>query len=195
MRKWLIVTMLLLLVVGCTNKTESTDKIKLENYAYIYQTITDNDTFNTVSSFYDMQVVMTKISDAEYRYDIIIDDPKIAMYNIKMMAVENNIEYSMADKMMPSIGIFDDSEYNMVPYQVNVDLGYVAGLIISGTTDSSIVNLKIRITWKDYSKVVETKEYYNVTVDYDSQKAAETQDTSGDQTATDSVSDENVVDE
>lgn len=171
MRKSLLIAMLVLLLVGCGSNAESDDKIKLENYAYIYQTITDNDTFNSVSNYYDMQVVVTKIADDEYRYDIIIDNPKIAMYDIKMMAIENNIDYSMADKMMPSIGIFDDEEYNMVPYQINVDLGYVKGIVISGVTGNPIVNLKIRITWKDYTQVIETKEYYNVTVDYNSQVA------------------------
>lgn len=174
MRKLLLMSMLVLLLVGCGSNAESDDKIKLENYAYIYQTITDNDTFNSVSNYYDMQVVMTLIANEGYRYDIIIDNPKIAMYDIKMMAIENNIEYSMADKMMPSIGIFDDEEYNMVPYQLNVDLGYVKGIVISGVTDNPIVNLKIRITWKDYSQVIETKEYYNITVDYNSQAANET---------------------
>ncbi len=169
MRKILIMIIFVVFLGGCASKSDSIDKIKLENYSYIYQTITDNDTFNAVANYYDLQVVMTKIDDQQYRYDIIIDNPKIAMYDIKMMAVENNIDYSLADKMMPSIGIFDDEEFNMVPFQVNKDLGYVKGLVISGLTDKPIVNLKIRIVWKDYSKVEETKEYFNITVDYNSQ--------------------------
>ncbi|MEA5017779.1 MAG: hypothetical protein VB009_03560 [Erysipelotrichaceae bacterium] len=169
MRKILIMIIFVVFLGGCASKSDSIDKIKLENYAYIYQTITDNDTFNAVANYYDLQVVMAKISDQQYRYDIIIDNPKIAMYDIKIMAVENNVDFSLADKMMPSIGIFDDEEFNMVPYQINKDLGYVKGLVISGLTDKPIVNLKIRIVWKDYSKVEETKEYFNITIDYMSQ--------------------------
>ena len=169
MRKILIMIIFVVFLGGCASKSDSIDKIKLENYAYIYQTITDNDTFNAVANYYDLQVVMAKISDQQYRYDIIIDNPKIAMYDIKIMAVENNVDFSLADEMMPSIGIFDDEEFNMVPYQINKDLGYVKGLVISGLTDKPIVNLKIRIVWKDYSKVEETKEYFNITIDYMSQ--------------------------
>ncbi len=171
MRKLLLMVMMIVFLVGCANNNESIDKLKLENYAYIYQTITDNDTFDTVADHFDMQVVMSLIGDNEYRYDIIIDNPQVAMYDIKMMAVENNIDYSLADKMMPSIGIFDDEEYNMVPYQVETDLGFVKGMIISGTTNAPVINLKIRITWKDYTKVEETKNYFNLTVDYFSQNA------------------------
>lgn len=171
MRKLLLMFMIIVFLVGCANNNESIDKLKLENYAYIYQTITDNDTFDTVADHFDMQVVMSLIGDNEYRYDIIIDNPQVAMYDIKMMAVENNTDYSLADKMMPSIGIFDDEEYNMVPYQVQTDLGFVKGMVISGTTNAPVINLKIRITWKDYTKVVETKDYFNLTVDYFSQNA------------------------
>ncbi len=171
MRKLLLMFMMIVFLAGCANNNESIDKLKLENYAYIYQTITDNDTFDTVADHFDMQVVMSLIGDNEYRYDIIIDNPQVAMYDIKMMAVENNIDYSLADKMMPSIGIFDDEEYNMVPYQVETDLGFVKGMVISGTTNAPVINLKIRITWKDYTKVEETKNYFNLTVDYFSQNA------------------------
>lgn len=171
MRKLLLMFMVIVFLAGCANNNESIDKLKLENYAYIYQTITDNDTFDTVADHFDMQVVMSLIGDNEYRYDIIIDNPQVAMYDIKMMAVENNIDYSLADKMMPSIGIFDDEEYNMVPYQVETDLGFVKGMVISGTTNAPVINLKIRITWKDYTKVEETKNYFNLTVDYFSQNA------------------------
>ena len=171
MRKLLLMFMMIVFLAGCANNNESIDKLKLENYAYIYQTITDNDTFDTVADHFDMQVVMSLIGDNEYRYDIIIDNPQVAMYDIKMMAVENNIDYSLADKMMPSIGIFDDEEYNMVPYQVETSLGFVKGMVISGTTNAPVINLKIRITWKDYTKVEETKNYFNLTVDYFSQNA------------------------
>lgn len=171
MRKLLLMFMVIVFLAGCANNNESIDKLKLENYAYIYQTITDNDTFDTVADHFDMQVVMSLIGDNEYRYDIIIDNPQVAMYDIKMMAVENNIDYSLADKMMPSIGIFDDEEYNMVPYQVETDLGFVKGMVISGTANAPVINLKIRITWKDYTKVEETKNYFNLTVDYFSQNA------------------------
>jgi uncharacterized protein YceK len=171
MRKLLLMFMVIVFLAGCANNNESIDKLKLENYAYIYQTITDNDTFDTVADHFDMQVVMSLIGDNEYRYDIIIDNPQVAMYDIKMMAVENNMDYSLADKMMPSIGIFDDEEYNMVPYQVETSLGFVKGMVISGTTNAPVINLKIRITWKDYTKVEETKNYFNLTVDYFSQNA------------------------
>jgi len=171
MRKLIILTMICLFLISGCSKSDSLDEIKLEKYAYIYQTISDNDSFSNTPVFYDMDVTMSKQKDNTYRYDIIIDNPQIAMYDIQVMAIENNTEYSMSNKMMPNIGIFDDSQYNMVPYQIDAERGYMKGIAISGTTEESLINLKIRISWKDYLMVVESKEYYSITIDYNSQYA------------------------
>lgn len=159
------------LLSGCAGSPESQESIKLEKYKYIYQTVSDNNSFLDSPSYYDLSIVMSKLSDKSYRYDITIDNPQIAMYDVQVMAVENNLEYELSNKMMPTIGILEDDSYNMVPYQVDAERGYVKGLILSGEIDNPIVNLKIRVSYKDYLLVKETNEYYNITVDYDSQFA------------------------
>ena len=173
MKKTLVlcIAVLLMLLAGCAKEQEDTDAIKLEKYAYIYQTVSDNDSYLEEAKYYDLNIVMSYEEAGYYRYDIVIDSPKRAMYDIQVMAIENNLDYSLNNKMMPTIGIFEDDSYNMVPNQVDASRGYVKGLILSGTTDAPIVNLKIRVSYKDYLLVSETNEYYNITVDYDSMYA------------------------
>ena len=169
MRKTLMLVLcLLFLVAGCSKKPNE-QEIKLEKYASMYQTITDNDSFLSEAQDYSLQVTMSKQGYRSYRYDVTIDDPKVAMYAIEVMAIENDTEYDLANKMMPTLGILDDAVYNMVPYQHDVERGYVKGLILSGETDDQVLNLKIRVSYKDYLLVNEKRDYYSITIDYESQ--------------------------
>jgi len=169
-RSLIFLLLFVTLLSGCARK-ESDEDIKMEKYKYIYQTVSDNDSFLSEPLYYDLDVSMSKLSDKEYRYDITIDNPQRAMYDIQVMAIENNLEYSLTNKMMPTIGILENDSINMVPYQIDYERGYVKGVILSGVTEDPVVNLKIRVSYKDYLLVRETKEYYNITVDYASQAA------------------------
>ena len=168
MRKWTFIIILALILSGCQwFDNDDIDKAKFQRYSAYYTSIFDNDRFILASEYYDLEVVMNKISDSEYRYDVIIDSPKIAMYAIEVMVVENNITPEVADKMMPTIGIFENVEYNLIPYQVNVDKGYVKGLIVNGISTMPSINLKIMVLWRDYAKLLVTREFFEIVKTYD----------------------------
>ncbi|MDP2812971.1 MAG: lipoprotein [Erysipelotrichaceae bacterium] len=163
MRKWTIIITLALVLSGCQwFDNDDIDEAKFQRYSAYYTSIFDNDRFILASEYYDIEVVMNKISDAEYRYDVIIDSPRIAMYAIEVMVVENNITPEVASKMMPTIGIFEEVEYNLIPYQVNVDKGYVKGLIVNGISSEPTINLKIMVLWRDYAKLIVTREFFDI---------------------------------
>lgn len=166
MKKVLLALLVMVsLVTGC--RGQSDEEIKMEKYAYIYQTITDNDSFLSNSDKYDINVTMSA-NGKEYTYYVNIDNPRIAMYELQVMCVENDVDYALVKKIMPTIGILDDESYNLIPNQVDVERGYLKGVILSGTTDRKILNLKIRVAYKDYLLVKETQDYLSITVDYDS---------------------------
>lgn len=168
MRKWTFVIIFSLILSGCQwFDNDDIDEAKFQRYSAYYTSIFDNDRFVLASEYYDLEVVMNKISDAEYRYDVIIDSPKIAMYAIEVMVVENNITPEVAKKMMPTIGIFEDVEYNLIPYQVNVDKGYVKGLIVNGISTEPSINLKVMVLWRDYAKLLVTREFFEINKTYD----------------------------
>jgi hypothetical protein len=168
MRKWMSVIIISLILSGCQwFDNDDIDEAKFQRYSAYYTSIFDNDRFVLASEYYDLEVVMNKISEAEYRYDVIIDSPKIAMYAIEVMVVENNITPEVANKMMPTIGIFENVEYNLIPYQINVDKGYVKGLIVNGISTQPSINLKIMVLWRDYAKLLVTREFFEIVKTYD----------------------------
>lgn len=138
----------ILLLGGCSSPdtSESAAQAAYEGY---YTSIETNSSFAQSSLYYSVSAEMTEMSDKTYRYYIVIDNPQIAMYDIVVMAVENDIPLASADKMMPNIGIFDSTEYCMIPFQSNPDDGYVKGLVISGECTSNPVSLKILVEWDD----------------------------------------------
>ncbi|MGN1388186.1 MAG: hypothetical protein ACI4WR_00910 [Bulleidia sp.] len=138
----------ILLLSGCSSSgsSESAAQAAYEGY---YTSIETNSSFAESSLYYSVSAEMTEMSDSTYRYYIVIDNPQIAMYDIVVMAVENDIPLASSDKMMPNIGIFDSKEYCMIPFQSNPDDGYVKGIVISGETDSNPVSLKMLVEWKD----------------------------------------------
>jgi len=170
MIKKLILLMMILMMTACNFKVDNiVETSKYQRYLAYYTSIFDNDRFILWSNFYDIELVMHKLPNNQYRYDLIIDNPRIAMYDIEIMVVENNVTPELTDKMMPNLGIFEDMEYNFVPFQVNVEKGYPLGLVVSGVTDSSIVSLKVMISWKDYAKVKSTREFFDLVGDYEKQ--------------------------
>lgn len=167
MFKKAISLLLVVLLASCTNNANSIlEEENFSRYQAYYTSIFDNDRFIREPSNYELDVVFTKI-DNKYRYDIIIDQPIIAMYDVEVMVIENDQPFERTDKMMPSFGVFESDKTNMIPYQVNIEKGYAKGIVVSGLVDVKIVELKIMIGWKDYSKLNSYREFFIRNLDFD----------------------------
>ena len=170
MKKIWLLCFLSIFLVSCMADNTSETQIRYEQYIKHYEEVIDNTIFSSKNAApFEINVAMNKLSDGSYRYDIIIDNPKVAMYNIEVIAIENSITYQNADKLMPTFGIFDDGSYNMIPYQTNVSNGYVKGVIASAITTEAIINLKIKVTWTDYARVETSKIFIEMQVDFNNQ--------------------------
>ncbi len=167
---------LFLMLTGCSSKrnTLSADHIvnqsQMEIYETYYDAVMNADSYMEESENYTISTEMNKVPDGTYRYYVIFDEPKTAMFNCIILAVENDISYKDADKMMPSAGIFDTPS-NMIPNQVNYDDGYVKGIALSGETDQNGVDLKILVQWTNQDGSHTSREFIHrsLTAD-DSQK-------------------------
>lgn len=167
---------LFLMLTGCSSKrnTLSADhtvnQSQMEIYETYYDAVMNADSYMEESENYTISTEMNKVPDGTYRYYVIFDEPKTAMFNCIILAVENDISYKDADKMMPSAGIFDTPS-NMIPNQVNYDDGYVKGIALSGETDQNSVDLKILVQWTNQDGSHTSREFIHrsLTAD-DSQK-------------------------
>ena len=151
----------LLLISGCSKKDPnqiSTEKMQL--YTAYYKSIMEMDRFQEKSDFYDLEVVMNQLPNGTYRYYVILDQPRVAMVDVEMLVVDAAVDYSQTSVIAP---------YSLIPNQVYPELGYVKGLMASGETTSPIVSLNVMVLWKDYAKLKETREYLQLTGDFENQ--------------------------
>lgn len=98
----------ILIIVGCsknssTNNNENVEKEKESYIEYVQKLKKVTESSSEIP--FDIDVTYDKLNDEEVRYQVVIDNPKENIKNIKALAVHNR----QTDDIFPSIGIFDDS--------------------------------------------------------------------------------------
>ena len=137
--KRILIIMLCLLITGCkANETEANDKLDMQYKKYTQKLIEQRE-FSDGSDEFSIRLVLNKINDNETRYDIIIDSPKINMYDLQAIAkVENDDESSL-----PSLGILEDESFSLVPGIVDKTKGIYRGVNLSGVTKKKDIKVII----------------------------------------------------
>ncbi|NLD09574.1 MAG: hypothetical protein GX667_08320, partial [Xanthomonadaceae bacterium] len=104
MKKYLLI-LLLFLLVGCNSKQKEMDE-SMKHYETSWKAVLNESKFSSSSRYFDLETEMYK-DNVGYSYYIEIKNPKIAMYGIEVMVIENKEAFNAEDKMLPSLGIFD----------------------------------------------------------------------------------------
>lgn len=159
MKKIILCITLLLVLCGC--KKDTTEQANNEKYLDYCELIKEHDTFKDGSEYFDVSSDITKI-DEGYRYYIIIDNPKIAMYNIEAVAIEMDSDYTKT--MAANIGIFEENKFSFVPNQANPDAGFVKGISISGISENNNPTLYMLVEWNDVGLNITNREFIKVTI-------------------------------
>ena len=163
MKKIITVILLCLLCVGCTpNKKVENDPT--EKYLEMVKALKNYDSFLTDSDYFNISYEMSRLDDGSYRYYLVIDKPRIAMYDIEILAVEKEEDYTT--KMAANAGIFDDTTYNMIPNQANPSKGYMSGIVVSGTTNNPETNVYLLVQWRNEDLSVTYKQYVQLSLNY-----------------------------
>lgn len=170
MKKIFLTMLVLLLVTGCnSNAKEYEEKEKL--YIAYWEKILNNDKFIEIpvdsESFktdnYTLTATLTKGEGSINQYTVILDKPYQALYDVKMLVVDNLNDISLKD-LKPSIGILDSTVYNMIPNQTNKERGYVSALSAVGDTTETELTLYILVSWSDITLLNTYYEYYSFPV-------------------------------
>jgi hypothetical protein len=169
MKKIFLALLILFMAAACQSAAQKQYAANLQRYNAYYTAILNNEKFLTSSDNFDISGVMNKLSDTEYRYDVIVDNPRIAMYDIEILVIESGKSLEIASNIMPNVGIFEASDYNMVPYQTNLKSGFTKGFGLSGTVAKPTIDLKVLVVWHDYAKVTQKREYFDLSVQYSDQ--------------------------
>lgn len=151
MKKFLSILLVLLCLVGCDSLSKKSVDID-QHYLSVIDAIKQHEVFSDSSNYFDITTEMAKI-DGGYRFYVTIDNPRVAMYDIEAVAIENDVDYR--SNMAANIGIFEDTVYCMVPNQKNTEKGYVTGMVVSGVSEHSATTLYVYVSFKneDYSEV------------------------------------------
>ena len=87
---------------------------------FVYDSMWNKDKMN-------IKLYYTEIDDG-YRYEMLIDEPKQNMYNIKAISYSP----SCLDDYQPTIGYFDKETYSMIPGIVDKKKNIYKGITLSG---------------------------------------------------------------
>ena len=102
MKKIILLIPLLFVLVGCTNKEEENKMAYLE----YNNELEERDIFNSEENLdFNVYFNIEKINEEITDYSLIIDNPKINMYNVKALLIHDFIN----EDAYPSVGIFDDT--------------------------------------------------------------------------------------
>lgn len=160
MKIWKIILLMVIFLVGCNSPEES--DLLLDKYKAAYGDLVSSDKFNSSSAYFDIETVVNKIEIGKFRIDTIIDNPKVAMYNVQVIAEINSNGIQQYEEVLPSLGIVDQSHYHLIPFQVNKDEGFYGGLVISGVSEKSEGEVILKINWTDYAETKSYEEFIEV---------------------------------
>ena len=154
-----------MLLVGCSRK-DNGEAASLTAYEGYYQSVLEAPHFSEGTPYFDTDVDLVRSGQGKYLYYVVIDNPQIAMYNIKALVVEDQVPFGETSKMMPTLGIFGTDVYHMIPYQNNKDASYYKGIVLSGESDGSVHQLYFVIEWTDRTRTIYNRAYLTMDLDY-----------------------------
>ena len=163
MKKIIVLLALLISLCACSQDPGKAVVDSKQRYMDMIEIIEGNDTFLSESKYYNVSVDMAKINDG-YRFYVTIDNAQIALYDIEAMAIEKGVDYTST--MAANIGIFEDTQYNMIPYQSNPDEGFVKGVVMSGVTKNPSTTLYILVQYKSSDLSSQSREIFKLDVSY-----------------------------
>ncbi|CAM3664724.1 hypothetical protein ERUR111494_05875 [Erysipelothrix urinaevulpis] len=169
MKKIVLMLLVVVLLQGCSLSKGKEYNEQVLQYQSYYQTVLDNDKFSDSSPYFAIDAKIGKQGE-QYVYEIIVDDPKIAMYDIKIMVVEDKKNYNAEDKMMPNAGIFEKEPYNMIPNQERVSENYMNGFKLLGEINQPKVNIQVIVSFTDNRKLNTYREFLEFDLEYEEPK-------------------------
>lgn len=166
MKKIGLIILVSLILTGCSGKEAAVYQEKVKLYQSYWSSILDQNKYQKSSSNFSISADIGTL-EGGYQYNVIVDKPRVAMYEVEMLVIENEDPYQDV-KMMPSLGIFDESVYHMIPNQVRAEKGFQKGFKLSGETTDGEITLHVLVSWKNQSRSVISKEYFELTLNHDS---------------------------
>ncbi|MDF9823889.1 hypothetical protein M2475_000237 [Breznakia sp. PF5-3] len=134
MKKILIMcTVFFLSLSGC-GSDNTDEEAQYQTYKQFKEKLIANNGTLSYNIPFNYEVEVIELDDGTYSYTVLVDNPQIVMNQIQMMALD--AQAVTDDKMEPTIGVFEEETYSMVPNQVDAKKGYPEGLAINSISET-----------------------------------------------------------
>lgn len=154
MKKKFVFILILLLLTGCQSHQNDEDKIDdqlYQQYQEYYSHLTEADDFKTTIPECSVSLVLNHTNNDNTRYDVIIDQPKAVMENVKAIAyVENENEFNP-----PSIGLLEKETFTLNADETDKEKGIYKGINLSGITSLTDITVKVYLTFEQQDQFIE----------------------------------------
>lgn len=149
----------LVLVIGLFGCSDSNSAAETKYYDML-KLISEREEFLSSSDNFAVSAEISNISEGRFRYFVTVDNPRIAMYEVEILAIEEGKEY--INEVAANAGVLLDEIYNMVPNQSDLNRGYISGINISGETSNEHPVLYVLVQWHNKELTIVSREYFRI---------------------------------
>ena len=147
MKKFLLICLVIIsifILVGCNSKNKAKkESLETEKSIYIKKVQKLKKIKKTTKDLpFSIEIKYEKMTD-EVRYQVIIDNPKTEIKNIRALAIHNK----QTDDVFPSVGIFD-KKVNLIPNEKPSGVILVGYFPYKGSIDDLKIQMKVLIEYK-----------------------------------------------
>lgn len=141
--KKILIIILTIFLVGCNNTPkESKSELEKEDYInYVKKLEKINEPTDDIP--FDIEVKYDKLTKDEVRYQIVIDNPKYELNDVKALAIHNK----ETDDIFPSSGIFENP-IDLIPNQKPEGIILVGYIPYTKKVDDFKCNIKVLVEYK-----------------------------------------------
>ena len=161
MRKLSILCILLtVFLTGCKNLHHQ-DSESIKVYESFIDAVVSNKGIESKIIPFEYKMNVFKQKD-DYKYEIELYNPQVAMYDIQAIAVDQNMDSNT--NVYPCIGILGDdanSQSNMIPYQARGEKGFVKMIILDAISPKKQFTVNVMVTWKDSTLQNQSRVFFN----------------------------------
>lgn len=176
MRRWyLVMICAVLLLSGCSSRSRIEEE-SMKNYETFINAVINNKGIESKSIPFDYKMIQEKQNDGSYKYEVIINNPRVAMYDIQAIAVDQAVDSNT--NIYPCLGLVGDDvdqSFYMIPYQSNPNLDYWQGIILDGISKDKQFTLNVLVSWKDSTRSNQYNAFFNCTFAEESESEEDNQ--------------------